>query len=339
MSATKSPDRATSRYIGVGFVWTCAVAVVLAAIYLDYKWSPAGKRDGPPVVLVVALLVLLALWLAPVREALRRVTGVKVAGLEVSLAALSEAAVDPLTQVFVNEEEGDPERKQWQPTVIKEPVTRFAEANIEALSDKLTRRLDWIWENLPDLGKRPAGNAQAVERLEARGLLPSTEAQILHVFATIELDEVAQARRTNRKALERFLLQADAVVHTSRLIAFDSQVRSILREKGFVLVDWRPQPVPQRWRDFLAHGRGPMAERAPDQTFWIAVRTAERKDSKLFASTVKRLASERWRSEVPGGREAKPLIVVPNGSEAPLDKTDADVEAVKLRDLALHVSR
>ena len=313
-------------------IWGLAVAITLAAIALDREWRDAEKPHGPPVLLVLVLLGLLALLLPEVRDALKRVGGLKVGGIEVTLIALTDAAAGAVAALPVNPEEEDPDEKKWRLRIISSADARLAEVSVEKLSKRLVERLDWIWKNLPDLGDRPTKDVDAVARLARHGLIPGTEAQILRTVATIEFDTIAEIRKTNRRVLERFLGQADAVVHTSRLIAFDSHVRSMLSDEGFVLVDWRPQPDPQRWRDFLAHGLGPMAAEAPDSSFWISVRMAEKPDSELFRNTVSRLANPDWRAEVPGGPDATPLIVIPNGSKTLLT-TEGVVEAVKLQDL------
>jgi hypothetical protein len=323
--------------IGLFSIWLVAVAVVGAAIYADQKWPEAAKRDGPPVLLVVALLALLALLLPVVRRALSRVTQLKVGGVEITLGALTESGADPIKSIAAGQEEDDqPDTSELH--VIRSASSRFAETSLEQLSDQLGERLDWIWENLPNLGKRPANDDKAVDRLARDGLLPSPEAAVLRATATLELEDVQRARATDRQVLERFLRQADAVVHQTRLIAFDRHVRGLLRAENFTLVGWNPQPK-GRWPDFLAHahGRGGTDRLGPD--YWISVRLAEDRDSKLFKKAVERLADKARRIEVPCGRSAKPLIVVPNGSCAPLKQVKGDVRAVRLRDLSDVIGR
>jgi hypothetical protein len=307
-------------------------------------WTSKAKRTGPPTLLVVALLVLLALCLPSVRRALAkalpeilsRTSGLKVPGFEVTLTAVTGAAAGPIKQLMSSKDDwdGDDSEEGWarSPSVSTDP--RFAEASIEKLSDRLRQRIDWIWANVPGLGTRPEADAEAVDRLRGRDLMPTAVAEVLHTLAIIELDQVADTRARDQRLLQRFLAQADAAVGQSRQVAFDLYVREILRGHGYVLVDWKPQP-PRRWPDFLAYGYG-REDKASDETFWISVRLAEVAESALYKGTVRRLNSARSRSEVPGGINARPLIVVPDKSATALT-TQGVVEGVRLAELTERV--
>lgn len=336
----RSRNRTMRRFF-LSSLWVAALAIIVAAIVLDRIWT-SHDRHGPPVFLVIALLVLLSLLVPEVRSSLRRVEGVKVGVVEVTLTVIADATPDLIGQVRVVVEEGDdPAASPRVPRVITSTSAKFAEVSLVELSSTLTCRINWIWKQLASpaqLGRRPRSDADAVKRLRAALLLPSVEAAILDVVALLDLDGVARARTRDPAGLERFLLEADAVVHSARLRAFDAYVRSVFREEDYVIADWQQ---PQRWPDFLAYprasGRPSTGSAAAvganaESMFWVSVRMAEDKNSSLFKTTVDRLSDNGRRAEAPSGAQAVALIVVPTSSDTQLANAFG-IKAIRLEEL------
>jgi hypothetical protein len=89
------------------------------------------------------------------------------------------------------------------------------------------------------------------------------------------------------------------------------KVRTVCREQGFQLIDWRPQPK-GRWPDFLAH----RVKGDEVSSWWVSVRMAQLPQSTLYTSTTRRLGREDKRREVPGGPHTRAIVVLPPSSES-----------------------
>lgn len=306
--------RGTQRLLHGGWIapvaWLAATAVVVAAIFQDHEWKADNKDAGISLALVVLLLLLIALAHRGTRRLLRDLKVFKLAGVELEFQAQShqvQAIADLVQRGSGAEEElGDDE-----PRILATFDTAEAGASLEQLRDKLDERLGWIYQRLPGLGRRPLSDRAAVADLRAQGLLPDDASKNLDTLLTIDDATVDELRRRQPQDLRLFLRQTDQLVHRLRLVVLDTKVRAVCRAEHFELIDWGPQP-PGRWPDFIAN----RVVGGTALSWWVSVRMAQVPQSKLYASTTKRLSGTATRLEVPGGADVRALVVLPPESES-----------------------
>jgi hypothetical protein len=227
--------------------WVTAVVALLAVLALIVLQlvKRDGAADSTTVALAAIMIALLFAVLAPLqtRYVLRRITGFKVAGLELGLAEIKRAErVRPLPGENDGVEVGE------------RPLTGDAQTEYRKVVDQLKSRLRFTWDILA-LGQsgeiKKTAYVPIAEQLRGAKLLSRDEEKF--IFETLGGSDL-QVADWSAVTSDEFLDSAWEFATRFGPLIWDRYVRRELEKRDWLVADFQQQPGHRR--DFLGYWNG-----------------------------------------------------------------------------------